>query len=152
MEEQARQISRDEVNALPVRRYEGEVLVVESAADLERALAGCRAESVAGFDTETRPSFRPGESYPPALAQFATAGAVYLFPLREPELLAAVAGLLAEPGLVKAGVSVADDLKALKKLSPFEERSVVDLGLVARRQGFKQTGVRNMAAMLLDSI
>ena len=149
MNEHARLISREEVNALPIRRYEGEVLLVESAADLERALADCRAERVAGFDTETRPSFRPGESYPPALAQFATARAVYLFRLQRPEQCAAVAELLAHAGLVKAGVSVADDLKALKKVTPFEERSVVDLGVIARQRGMKQTGVRNLAALLL---
>jgi len=149
MNEHARLISRDEVNALPIRRYEGEVLLVESAADLERALADCRAERVAGFDTETRPSFRPGESYPPALAQFATARAVYLFRLQRPEQCAAVAELLAHAGLVKAGVSVADDLKALKKVTAFEERSVVDLGVIARQRGMKQTGVRNLAALLL---
>jgi len=149
MNEHARLISRDEVNALPIRRYEGEVLLVESAADLERALADCRAERVAGFDTETRPSFRPGESYPPALAQFATARAVYLFRLQRPEQCAAVVELLAHAGLVKAGVSVADDLKALKKMTPFEERSVVDLGVIARQRGMKQTGVRNLAALLL---
>src|SRR3970282_1267131 len=34
-----REISRAQVNELPIRRYEGEVLLVESPADLERATA-----------------------------------------------------------------------------------------------------------------
>jgi ribonuclease D len=32
---------------------------------------------------------------------------------------------------------------------PFEERSVVDLGALARRHGFKQSGVRGLAALVL---
>jgi ribonuclease D len=50
---------------------------------------------------------------------------------------------------VKAGVSVADDLKALKKLIEFHEKSIVDLGTAAKRAGLKQSGVRNLAALFL---
>ena len=32
-----------------------------------------------GFDTETRPSFKKGQYYPPALVQLATSERVYLF-------------------------------------------------------------------------
>ena len=52
-------------------------------------------ETLVGFDTETRPAFRPGESYPPSLAQVATARAVYLFQVQRPEIAAAVARMLA---------------------------------------------------------
>lgn len=144
----ARSITREAVNELPIRRYEGEVCVVEGATELGRALADLRNEEVAGFDTETRPAFRKGESYAPSLLQLATARAVYLFPLRPP-LFDALAGVLSSPVLVKAGVSVADDLRGLKKLFAFEEQSVVDLGVAARRSGLQQSGVRNLAALLL---
>jgi ribonuclease D len=56
---------------------------------------------------------------------------------------------MGSPGLVKAGVSVADDVKQLKKVVPCEEKSVVDLGHIARRHGLKQSGVRNLAALFL---
>ena len=82
-------ISRDEVNALPIRRYEGEVRVVSDERELAPALADILQETVVGFDTETRPAFRAGESYPPSLAQFATARAVYLFQVRHREVAAA---------------------------------------------------------------
>jgi len=42
------------------------------------SLEDLRRESVIGFDTETRPAFRRGESYLPSLVQLATAQAVYL--------------------------------------------------------------------------
>ena len=144
-----RQVSREEINALPIRRYEGAVHVVASAHDLAPAMADILQESAVGFDTETRPAFRPGESYPPSLAQFATARAVYLFQVRHRDVAAAAAEVLATEHVIKAGVSVADDLKALKKVIEFTEKSVVDLGTVATRHGLKQTGVRNLAGLFL---
>jgi len=144
-----RSVSREEVNALPIRRYEGEVRVVSAPQDLAPALADILQEAVVGFDTETRPAFRPGESYSPSLAQAATARAVYLFQVRHREAAAAVAQMLASAHVVKAGVGLADDLKALKKLVEFSERSIVDLGAVATRHGLKQTGVRNLTGLFL---
>ena len=134
---------------LPSRRFAGEVCVVASPEDLRRAQADIRQESVVGFDTETRPSFSKGESYAPCLVQVATASTVYLFQLRRSDVLPVVAELLAEPRTVKAGVAIADDLRPLKLLCPFDEKHVVDLGAVARRRGFTQTGLRNLAGILL---
>jgi ribonuclease D len=144
-----RNVSREEVNELPIRRYEGEVRVVASSHELAPAMADILQETVVGFDTETRPAFRPGESYPPSLAQVATARAAYILQLRHPEVAAAVAQVLSQARIVKAGVGMADDLKALKKLIEFSEKSIVDLGTVARREGLKQSGVRNLAGLFL---
>src|SRR6266704_1582619 len=144
-----RSISREDMAKLPIRRYEGRVCLVATPGNLEEARSDLRQESITGFDTETRPAFKKGESHLPALVQVATARAVYLFQLRRTEVFPVLAGLLSEPRTVKAGVSLADDLRALKKVFPFEEKNMLDLGLVARRSGLGQTGVRNLAGMLL---
>ncbi len=142
-------IEKEQVAALEIGRYAGPIRLVTGAVELERALTELRRERVLGFDTETRPAFRPGESYPPALVQLAGEHAVYVLQLRRHDFSAAIAELLGTAAIVKAGVSVADDLKSLKKVMPFEERSVVDLGTLAKRAGVKQSGVRNLAAMFL---
>jgi len=137
------------VNALPVRRYDGEVRVVADSAEAAEAAKAILGETVVGFDTETRPAFRAGESYPPSLAQVAGAHTVYLFPLRNRAFAEAVAQVLAAEHVVKAGVGLADDLKALRKLVEFSEKSIVDLGSVAKRSGLQQSGVRNLTALFL---
>jgi len=53
--------------------------------------------------------------------------------------------------IIKVGVSVTDDMRNLKKLFQFDERSVVDLGKVAERNGLKQTGIRNLAGIFLGT-
>jgi ribonuclease D len=149
--ETAQSISREAISELPVRRYGGPVCLVASPQDLQRAMQDIGRESVVGFDTETRPAFRPGESYLPSLVQFATASAVYLLQVQQQDCSALMREIFSSERIVKTGVSVADDLRSLKKLFQFEERAMVDLGHVARRHGVKQTGVRNLAGIFLGA-
>lgn len=146
-----REISREAMLELPIRRYEGEIVLVESAQALERAAADLFQEEAIGFDTETRPAFRKGESHPPALAQAATARAVYLFPLQRLDFSGTLGELLAERAVLKAGVALAEDLRQLQSLFAFQPASVMDLGHAAKRHGLKQTGLRNLAGIFLGA-
>ena len=145
----ARAISREDMAKLAIRRYEGRVCLVSTPDDLEEARADLRQESIVGFDTETRPAFKKGESHLPELVQVATARAVYLFQLRRSEVHPLLAVLLSEARTIKAGISLKDDLRTLKAVFAFEEKNMLDLGIVARRSGLGQTGVRNLAGILL---
>ena len=149
--ESVKGISREELIELPIRRYEGSVHVVAGHADLQRAMQDILRESVVGFDTETRPAFRTGESYLPSLVQFATASAVYLLQVQQQDLSGPVREVLSSEKIIKVGVSVTDDMRNLKKLFQFDERSLVDLGKVAERNGLKQTGIRNLAGIFLGT-
>ena len=145
------EISREAMLELPIRRYEGEIRLIESVQALERAAADIFQEEALGFDTETRPAFRKGESHPPALAQVATARAVYLFPLQRLDFSQTLAELLAEKAIVKAGVALAEDLRQLQGLFAFQPAAVADLGHAAKRHGLKQTGLRNLAGIFLGA-
>jgi ribonuclease D len=147
--EVAQMISREEMNELPVRRYDGSVHLLATPSDFERAMQDLRRESVIGFDTETRPAFRRGESYLPSLVQLATADAVYLVQVQQGDYSDAMREIFSSQNMIKVGVSVRDDLRNLKNLFEFEENAIVDLGKVAKRHGLKQTGVRNLAGIFL---
>ena len=145
----ARSISREDMAKLPIRRYAGRVCVVATPQDLGESRSDLLAEAVVGLDTETRPAFRKGESHLPCLVQAATARAVYLFQLRRVEVFPVLAELLSDPRIVKAGVSLKDDLRALKQVFAFTEKNMLDLGELARSSGLGQSGVRNLAGILL---
>ena len=145
----SRTISPEEINALPIRRYEGEVRLVATRDEMARAAADFARERVVGFDTETRPSFRVGESHPPALAQAATARAVYLFALQQIDFAGLLGNLLSSKTTTKAGVGLGDDLRQLRKTFAFEAAAIVDLGAVARRHRLEKSGVRALAALFL---
>jgi ribonuclease D len=144
-----RSISREDLAQLPVRRYEGRIVLVAMPEELEEARSDLQEETVVGLDTETRPSFKKGEVHLPCLVQVATARAVYLFQLRRTETHPLLAAMLSDPRIVKAGISLKDDLRALKQVFAFEEDRLLDVGTVARSAGLQQTGVRNLAGILL---
>ena len=142
-------ITKEDIATLPIRRYAGPVHLVASARDLDRATQDIRHEHVVGFDTETRPVFKKGQSYLPCLVQVATQRAVYLFQLKQFDASRLLTQLLEAPRIVKAGVAMADDLRQLKKVFQFEEKAVLDFGVVAKKCGLEKTGMRNLAGIFL---
>ena len=66
------QLSKEAINELPMLAYEGEVLLVQTEGELSRALNSLRGETLLGFDTESRPSFKKGKVYPTSLVQLAS--------------------------------------------------------------------------------
>ncbi len=149
MKDAAPALSRDDINALPIRSYEGEVLLVRDPAGLEAALARLRKDAVLGFDTETRPTFRKGKIPAPALIQLAGEDCVVLVQLGRVPFGPALAGLLADPAVIKAGVAIRDDMRALARLHDFTPDGATDLAALARARGLKAQGLRPLAAQLL---
>ena len=144
-----RRMTRDEINALPVCRYDGPVDVVTRVEDVPAAVASLTGQGVLGFDTETRPSFRKGESYPPALIQLTGEERTVLFQLSETGIPESLCALLSDPDVVKTGVAPAHDFRMLMATTSFEPSGVVDLSDVARVQGIQNHGLRGLAAVLL---
>ncbi len=56
-------ISNEETAALPAIEFKGEIRIIEHERDIVPACKFLMKQAVVGFDTETRPSFRPGISY-----------------------------------------------------------------------------------------
>lgn len=145
----SRRMSRQEINQCPIGRYEGPVHVVRSEDDLCRAIKELRNETILGFDTETRPAFTKGQTYPPALIQLGGEHTVYLFQLRHLKFPKRLREILSDPGIIKAGVSLDFDVVQLKRMGDFSPASFVDLGDVAKQSGIKNHGLRGLTAVLL---
>jgi ribonuclease D len=141
-------ISKDEINALPRMSYAGHIHVVDSDAKMHTAMQALGGEKVLGFDTETRPAFKVGESYPPALVQLAGSDSVYIFQLRHITSYGQLAGILADKRVLKAGVAVRDDLIKLDTVFAFKPAGFVELADMRARLGIKNAGLRGLAALL----
>lgn len=141
-------LDNDDINALPLYQYEGEICLVRNAQEWRCALSALKSADLLGFDTETRPSFRKGRVNPPALLQLATADCVFLMQLRCVPFSEPQASLLATGTIVKAGVGIAEDMAALQRLWPFVPAGVADLGKIAELNGLSSHGLRTLAASL----
>ncbi len=142
-------MSREEINNLPIRSWEGSVVVVKDARALDAALADLNAQTLLGFDTETRPTFTKGKISAPALIQLATADTLYLLQLTRIPFDKRMADLLSSPHVIKAGVAIHDDMKALSRIHEFQPDGIVDLAAMARSRGVQAQGLRTLAASLL---
>lgn len=137
------------MNACPIKKYQGPIHLICRPDQIEQAVNTLKEETVLGFDTETRPTFRVGQHYLPALLQLAGAKAAYIFQLRRCRLSKALRGLLSNPEIIKAGVAMDRDVKELNKLAPFKPAGFVDVGQLAKQAGCMDSGLRGLAARLL---
>lgn len=142
-------ISRDEINKLPLFKYEGQIHLIQTDSQAVVAVNELRRERVLGFDIETRPTFQKGESNPPALLQLAGSSAVYVFQLLQLRDLKRFNELFSDAGIIKAGVSLDYDIRKLKECQDFQPAGFVELSELSDRAGIRNNGLRGLAAILL---
>lgn len=142
-------ISRDAVNQLPIRRYEGAIELVNDEQSLEKALQELKNERLLGFDTESRPVFRRGDSSKPSLLQLAGADKVWLFQLQNFPDLEPLFSVLADPDKIKTGIAIRDDIKKLKELHHFTAGGFFELADVTQKARIVNTGLRKLVALFL---
>jgi ribonuclease D len=144
-----RRMSKDEINDCPMKRWNGPTSVVRSKDELAAAMDKLAGHTLLGFDTETRPAYKKGESYLPSLLQLASDKEVFIFQLKHLGLAKPLRQILADASVIKAGVSLDYDIRELKKLSVFKASGFMDLGNIAKKAGIKNHGLRGLAAVLL---
>ena len=142
-------ITKAEINQLPMKQYEGPIHLIRTADEADKAAGKLKKESLLGFDTETRPTFRVGEYYQPSLLQLATENEVFLFQIKLTGLMQGLREILSSPDIIKTGVSIRDDLSELRKLAGFEPAGFVELATHAKQAHIKNLGLRGLAALLL---
>lgn len=145
-----KEITKDQINLLPLIRFEGEIEIIDSKDQLQAAINELYKHKYLGFDTETRPAFLKGVSYSVSLIQLATLNKVYLFRLNMLGLDKKLADLLSDPAIFKIGISIRDDIKALQKLLSFEPAAFIDLNNIAQDMEIKHAGVRSLTAIFLE--
>ena len=150
MNETKLEISKAEVNLLPLWRYEGTVVMLKTAADFEAAAARLSTVTVIGIDTETRPTFRKGvPGRPVALLQLGLPDIVYLLRLNNDGLPDGIRAILEDPAIAKIGIGTRDDVRELQRDFDCVLKGVVDLNTVCRNLGYKSIGARKLTALIL---
>ncbi len=142
-------ISNEETSALPAIEFRGEIRVVDEERDIDAACRRLAAEPVLGFDTETRPSFRPGVTYRVSLLQLSTPEVCYLFRLNRIPFDKAIVRLLESKEILKIGADVAGDLRSLRKIKLFADGGFVDLQTIAPEWGIEERSLRKLSAIVL---
>ena len=109
-------ITNEQTAELPAIRFEGEVQIVDTEAQLTEACEYLSQHSVIGFDTETRPSFKAGVTNRVALIQLSTKERCYLIRLCRMKFGRQLQDLLENREVKKVGADVAGDIRSLGQL------------------------------------
>ena len=142
-------LSKNEINALPLIQYEGDIEILTSKDNIQVAINDLKNYDLIGFDTETKPTFVKGPLNPPSIMQLACDDKVYIFQFDNDEIFKQLSLILSNKNITKCGVSVDRDLIELMYLSPFDPISFIDLGNIAREKEIPHHGLRGLVAMFL---
>ncbi|MEM9672779.1 MAG: 3'-5' exonuclease [Bacteroidota bacterium] len=147
-------ITKEEINDLPLRKYEGKIVLVTDSDKMETVFDELREHEVVGFDTEARPAFKRGVRYDTSLIQVSVPHKTYLIRLNYTGISSAFTNFFADPMVKKVGISIKDDLKDLRILCakhhlPFLPENVLDLNDAAKQLDVDHAGVRKLTAIFL---
>lgn len=142
-------ITNEQIGDLPLQAFNGPVAVINHADLLPAIFEEVNKHSVAGFDTETRPSFKKGQLYSVSLLQIAIPEKVFLIRLQHTGLDPHIVQFFENENIVKAGVGIRDDIIALQRLRDFQAKGFVDLAPIAKQVGLQVESVKKLTALLL---
>ena len=142
-------ISNEQPALLPAVEFRGEIRIVEHERDIAAACKTLAEQPVIGFDTETRPSFRPGVTFRVSLLQLSTPTVCYLFRLNKIPLAKPILQLLEDRRILKIGADVAGDLRSLRQIRHFRDGGFVDLQGIAPEWGIGEKSLRKLSAIVL---
>ncbi len=140
-------INKDLIQWMPLARFEGEVIIVDTPEKVPEAVAYLNRQEILGVDTEARPSFTRGVHYPTALVQIATEERCYLFRLTHVGMPQALADLFANPAIRKVGLAFKDDINGLRRRRDFKPANCIDLQSIAGKYGIMDLGLQKMFAI-----
>ena len=142
-------ISNEQTALLPAVEFRGEIRIVEHERDIAAACKTLAEQPVIGFDTETRPSFRPGVTFRVSLLQLSTPTVCYLFRLNKIPLAKPILQLFEDRRILKIGADVAGDIRSLLALRRFRPGGFVDLQQLAPDWGIEEKSLRKLSAIVL---
>lgn len=141
-------IDKQQIQPMPIARFPGRTISVETAADALQAVAYLSKQSVLGFDTETRPSFRKGDNHKVALIQLATESECFLFRINKFGFSAPLVALMEDESVLKIGLSTKDDFNGLNKLAPCTPHGIVELQNMVKEYDIADMSLQKIYAIL----
>ncbi len=130
--------------------FTGKIHLILNDVDLAKAMPGLESAQELGFDTETKPSFKKGETYQVALLQLSTPTDAYLIRLHQVSQFQEIKKIFEDENVKKVGVAIRDDLKQLQKIFSFVPKGFVELQELGKSKGLQNLGLRSMANDLLQ--
>lgn len=133
---------------LPTVTFPGKTVVVMSESEAEKAVDFLLSRDILGVDTETRPSFKKGETHMVSLLQVSTSDICFLFRLNHIGITPAILRLLENKAVPMVGLSLHDDMLSLHKRVAFTPGYFIDLQDLVGELGIEDLSLQKLYANL----
>ena len=141
-------ISNEELLEMPLKSFEGDIILVDSDSKYEFAVEELGRQSIIGFDTETKPSFKKGVNNKVALLQLSTENRAFLFRINRIGLPQELRDILSNPNILKPGVAIRDDIKGLQEVVHFHPAGFIELQDIAKDMGILNFSLKKLTAII----
>lgn len=143
-------ITREQLNQLPLKAFEGNIIIIDTIDDAEKCSNLLMKEKILGFDTETKPSFKKGKNNKVALLQLSTSRNAYLFRINLIGLPKSIVNILNNDNILKVGVAIKDDIKALRQFKNFSSKGFIELQTFVKNYNIENFGLKKLCGIVLN--
>ena len=147
----ANTLSKEEITAMPKETFAGQIVVVTTVEELNKAISYLSTFPEIGFDTETRPSFTKDKRYKMSLIQLSSDDTCFLIRLNKfiqfPKRLES---FLKNKNVVKIGLSLRDDFNGLRERTKVVPNNFIDLQNIVSQFGIEELSLRKIYAILFS--
>lgn len=128
------------------------IFTPETKAEFAAAAAEIKAAGIAGFDTESKPTFNRGEvSSGPHIVQFAINDKAFIFQLYRPHCQPCLNELLQSEDVLKVGFGLASDHGQIHNKLGIKLAAVLDINTVFHLRGYNNsTGLRAAVGIVFN--
>ncbi len=141
-------ISKEAVSEMPQVTFPGTIHVIDKMSMVKAAVSFLRKCDIVGFDTETRPSFKRGRMHKVALIQLSSLSESFLFRVNKIGIPLVLRNYLEDKNCLKVGLSVHDDVNAMRRYTDINPDGFVDVQDLARQNHISDISLQKIYAIL----
>lgn len=142
-------ITREEINQLPLMQFNGEIWVANTVEEAETHASYFLNQTLIGFDSETKPCFKKGETRPIALIQMASEHKACLFRICKTGMPPSLRKVMEEERIRKVALDPLFELKKLQAEHGLLSRGFIDAGRISKQLKCSTHGLKGLAGLFL---
>lgn len=142
-------ITKEEINQLPLIQFKGEILVANTLEEAEDYASWFLSQPLIGFDSETKPCFKKGETRPIALIQIATEDKACLFRICKTGMPPSLRTIMEDEQIRKVALDPLFELKKLQAEYGIQAKGFIDAARISKQLKSSTHGLKGLAGLFL---
>ena len=143
-------ITKEQLATMPVVTFPGKITVINKIDEAVSALEYLSSQKTIGFDTETKPAFKKGQTNKVSLIQMSSADQCFLFRINKIGFIPQLKQLIEDESITKIGLSLKDDFLVLHRIWQFTPAGFIDLQNMAKRFNIADGSLQKIYGILFS--